>query len=546
MNNETVNRDYSDVLNFVIQLREISARTLQYLQELSKALAEGYFERWLRPVKGIAEFLPDHFDNIDPLGEDTIAQLYEKIRHNLSSINTRLQTYLEKPIVDANLRQALENVLDKVNNILRPWERTAFHLKVYRIEELDAMLAAIANVDQEPTIPLNEHLEHIEIDRILAAIANVDQEPIIPLNEHITIAKSESIALKELEACLGHKILIAQTDEECLSNRVANQSTCLVTSTRITQLSLESLERLTFLPESFGTFRFLMNLGLNGSGLTSLPESFGCLQNLRYLSLFNNRLVSVPRSLGHLAKLKQLDLGANPLAELPESFGNLQQLKELSIRGAKLTQLPASFGALRNLQKLELEGNRLRALPNNFDQLADLRVIWLSSNRFTEFPDCLLSLSRLRVLKFANNTFRTLPEAIGNLPHLVTLHLESNELAALPSSLGTLTELEELSISYNKLEALPASLGQLRNLTHLYLDDNRLVALPESFTELRNLQHLSLWDNQLTTFPESLLQTLAEQGNPIYLSISHNPLATETVEMLKQYHDDYPNVQIEL
>ena len=302
---------------------------------------------------------------------------------------------------------------------------------------------------------------------------------------------------------------------------------------------------LTHLPATLAALRKLRVLNLVGNELQTWNEEFSAAfsESITHLHLDENKLSSLPESFGSMSKLRVLELGDNSIPSLPETFGNLQELEILNLSRNKLTELPRSFADLPNLVALDLTANKLENLPDTFKSSRKLQRLFLDKNSVKLLPawfeqlekiteiglaDNLLhgdslssgfgsaSGSTLKILDLAGNSITTLPETLGNLKALESLHLGStipelerrgfqngNSLSKLPENFGGMSNLRKLRLDENKLYELPESFGHLENLEWLELGQNLLTELPESFCCLTQLSYAQLSRNQLKSLPQN-------------------------------------------
>ena len=150
--------------------------------------------------------------------------------------------------------------------------------------------------------------------------------------------------------------------------------------------------RLTTLPESFGSLKVGGNLYLSSNKMTRLPESFGSLSVGGDLRLSKNQLTRLPASFGSLTVGGSLLLYRNQLTALPDSFGSLTVDGTLDLSANRLTALPESVGSLTVDGDLWLDRNHLTALPESFGSLTVGGDLWLCHNQLTTLPESFGSL----------------------------------------------------------------------------------------------------------------------------------------------------------
>ncbi|GAM27238.1 hypothetical protein SAMD00019534_104130 [Acytostelium subglobosum LB1] len=168
----------------------------------------------------------------------------------------------------------------------------------------------------------------------------------------------------------------------------------------------------------------LANLSLACNRLTTLPDSFGTLRTLTVLNLRSNRLHTLPESFGRLTSLTTLLLWDNSFEHFPVCLTQCTALTELSLANNRLTDVPAEIGALTNLRKLYLQYNDIERLPVELKYLRQLSTLLLHHNRLQSIP-CEISL--LKYVESLNLTGNPLPARLlqGDLAVLLKhLHCE--------------------------------------------------------------------------------------------------------------------------
>eukprot|EP00871_Galdieria_phlegrea_P000018 jgi/Galph1/1016/GphlegSOOS_G5766.1 len=215
----------------------------------------------------------------------------------------------------------------------------------------------------------------------------------------------------------------------------------------------------------------LQQMELGNESLKDLFPLISQLSNLKHLNLFLNRITELPEEFGTLSSLETLNVACNPLKSIPESFKNLEALKELDLGFTNtLEVLPEVF---ERMQKLKV--------GSDYDILE--RIIKCHV-RLRELPKSLCCLQSLEELHLYGNLLTTLPQDIGNLSSLRLLNIGRNNLDSVPSSIGSLSALEILYLYENDLRCLPSSIRYLSKIRALGLDGNRLLcSLPSNIKE---------------------------------------------------------------
>jgi Leucine-rich repeat (LRR) protein len=238
----------------------------------------------------------------------------------------------------------------------------------------------------------------------------------------------------------------------------------------------------------------LEKLNLNCNRLSSLPESFGSLSNLKELILTGNLLTNLPDSFCKLSKLETLYLDCNKLESLPNQFGNLENLQFLTLRKNNLQQLPYSFGELSKLIKLYIYDNQLIKLPDSFCNLKELEILNLNNNKLELLPNNFGKLSKLNSLDISLNNIVSIPDSFGKLIKLWHLDMNNNKIKELPKCIRNLYRLTDFDICYNRLNTLGLSLLYCRNLKnfyyyhHTFKDTDLPIQITRFINRLRNTE----------------------------------------------------------
>ena len=119
------------------------------------------------------------------------------------------------------------------------------------------------------------------------------------------------------------------------------------------------------------------------------------------LNLSNARLSVIPKSIGSLKYLTRLYLFGNKLKSIPNEIGRLTSLEVLYLDNNELEYLPLTIGSLRNLTQLNINNNDLSFLPDSFQNLTALKVLRLKKNPLRFFPSVLWPLENLKTLQFS-------------------------------------------------------------------------------------------------------------------------------------------------
>ncbi|MFD0559882.1 leucine rich repeat (LRR) protein [Stackebrandtia endophytica] len=254
------------------------------------------------------------------------------------------------------------------------------------------------------------------------------------------------LALSELE-----HLNLSNNEFEELPNHIGQLSGLRI-------LEIESLGRMTRLPESIGDLRQLRRL--NASMVNcSLPDSLDRLTRLTELDLSYWRRSAGPQAfppvLTRLSSLTTLDIRSTRFTSLPARLANLRRLDELILDGA-LASLPdvSILADLTSLTRLHIDGRCPSG--DDYPSFELLEPVWgmsqlveLSVDRFgrqtaydsqqddhvevrpalSRLPDDLFDrLVNLRRLDLSFNDVTTLPESLYRLPHLEFVNLEYTDL----------------------------------------------------------------------------------------------------------------------
>ncbi len=139
------------------------------------------------------------------------------------------------------------------------------------------------------------------------------------------IPQFEADVLQELEDQLAKQFNLVSKLE-----RKPNMG-FVVKNQRITEIGIYKC-KLTTLPESIGTLRYLQTLDLSWNYLTAFPKSISSLNSLLLLNLNGNKIVIIPESIENLTSIESIGLELNKLDSRSKSV-----LKQLKRKGVKVT-----------------------------------------------------------------------------------------------------------------------------------------------------------------------------------------------------------------
>ncbi|KAF4540959.1 Adenylate cyclase [Lasiodiplodia theobromae] len=259
-----------------------------------------------------------------------------------------------------------------------------------------------------------------------------------------------------------------------------------------------SNNKLTHLPEYFGSYRALRSLNLSSNSLTEFPDFLGDIQTLVDLDVSFNSIESLPK-IGQLVCLERLWATNNKLrGSFPDDLKNLSNLKEIDVRFNAIDSIDV-MSQLPRLEYLMVGHNSISAFEGSF---AKIRVLHLNHNPVTRFG---LSgpVTTLSMLNLASAKLTQLPDDLFlKVPNLTKLILDKNHFVSLSPQMGKLSKLEHLSLARNNIDRLPADIGRLCELRYLDVRENNLNALPQEIWYARKLETLNISSNVLETFPK--------------------------------------------
>ncbi|KAK7320309.1 hypothetical protein VNO77_29666 [Canavalia gladiata] len=228
------------------------------------------------------------------------------------------------------------------------------------------------------------------------------------------------------------------------------------------------------------SFKLLVTLDFEDSGLDYLPEPVGMLLNLKYLSLQETKVKLIPMFIGELQNLETLNLKGTQVCALPKEINKLIKLRHLIAYPSDLYHLPQNqqgvklnegLGCLTALQSLiKVDATDQDGLIEELKNLKKIRRLGI------------------RLRKINGNQ---LCSAIKNMTHLCSLSIFAADL----QGRGDL-ELQSL-------------IDPPSYLQRLYLR-GRLENLPEWISKLKNLVTLRLMWSALTEDPLPILKCLTE------------------------------------
>ncbi|CAD6199357.1 unnamed protein product [Caenorhabditis auriculariae] len=151
----------------------------------------------------------------------------------------------------------------------------------------------------------------------------------------------------------------------------------------------------------------LTSIAFSHNKLTDLPDVFGSLKKLKFLDVSHNELTALPASLKTLTKLESLIVNNNKLTiqGIPE-LSALGQLHVFDVSHNNLAALPPTLDSTK-ISSIDAANNCLTELPDEFEKLAGvLRELRLNDNKMQELPTVVGKMHRLKVLDLSNNEFR--------------------------------------------------------------------------------------------------------------------------------------------
>uniref|UniRef100_A0AC34G629 Leucine-rich repeat-containing protein 57 n=1 Tax=Panagrolaimus sp. ES5 TaxID=591445 RepID=A0AC34G629_9BILA len=160
------------------------------------------------------------------------------------------------------------------------------------------------------------------------------------------------------------------------------------------------------------------SLTLKSLNLKLIPKELAEVAPLlRSLDLSQNRITQLPQFFGTFEILKQLHLNANGLKSLPEELGNLKKLEILILSNNNLTEIPEALVGCINLTTLKVDGNHLTAFPTCICLLPRLDIVDLSMNQIETIPDEIGQINTSEI-NLNNNRLSSLNPAIATARNL--------------------------------------------------------------------------------------------------------------------------------
>ncbi|XP_048497540.1 putative disease resistance RPP13-like protein 1 [Beta vulgaris subsp. vulgaris] len=273
---------------------------------------------------------------------------------------------------------------------------------------------------------------------------------------------------------------------------------------------------------SLQTFVCLRLLSLSGYKVTSLPPSIGSLKYLRYLDFSCTLVEELPESICDLLNLQTLILyQCEQLRILPAMMRKLIHLRHLNIDGTCIEEMPEHIGRLTCLQTLtdfvasDSHGSSIRELGELSQLRGSLRISGLENivAEADAYAANLMDKGHLDELVFmqhdecsvADRQHEQLMHALKPHTNLVRLTIDFYEGKKFPDWVGndTFCNLEVLHLKQctNCVE-LP-SLGQLPLLKHLLI---------KGFHKLETLGARFYGQHSATSSPFKSLLTLKFEG----------------------------------
>ncbi|KAI9701820.1 MAG: cysteinyl-tRNA synthetase [Candelina mexicana] len=267
--------------------------------------------------------------------------------------------------------------------------------------------------------------------------------------------------------------------------------------------------KLTQLPQYFGSFKALRSLNISSNYLEKFPDFLCDLKSLVDLDISFNTISGLPK-IGQLTTLERLWATNNRLTgAFPDSFRNLVNLKEVDIRFNGISSIDV-IAVLPKLEQLMVGHNSVSVFEGAF---AKIRTLQLNHNPVTHFAIqnqvptlTTLSLASAKLVQLRDDLFE-------KVPNLTKLILDKNHFVSLTSHIGRLRRLEHLSIAKNSLSSLPAEIGQLQELRFLDVRENNLKKLPSEIWCALRLDTLNVSSNVLESFPKPGASPSAAQSD---------------------------------
>ncbi|KAK5712018.1 hypothetical protein LTR15_012086 [Elasticomyces elasticus] len=396
------------------------------------------------------------------------------------------------------------------------------HGYLCRFTFLPAKMSGYSSLDRDPGFNKLQRFNHIDLSgRNLVTIPITLYQR---ATEIITLNLSKNLTLdipKDfIQSCTSLREI------KFTGNEAWRLPQSLTMAAKLTMLDVSN-NRLEQLDNAdLGRLSGLLSLKLSNNKLTGVPQYFGSYHALRSLNLSSNSLTEFPGALRQLATLVDLDVSFNSISSLG-NMGMLTNLERLWATNNKLSgpfdqsfkalvnlkEIDARFNAISNidivsqlpkLEMLMLGHNSIAQFEGSFTQL---KVLFLNHNPVTNF-DLTAPVPSLSVLNMASAKLSRLPDALFmKMSGLTKLTISKNHFVQLSSHLGLLSKLEYLSLAKNELNRLPAEIGRLTELRYLDVRENNLGQLPSEIWFAKRLETLNVSSNVLADFPKP--------GNPL-------------------------------
>ncbi|KKY25355.1 putative adenylate cyclase [Phaeomoniella chlamydospora] len=373
------------------------------------------------------------------------------------------------------------------------------------------------SLERDPSLARMQKISHVDLSgRSLATIPITLYQK---ASEIISLNVSRNLALDVpkdfLQACVNLREI------KYISNEAWRLPASLSWASRLTVLDVSNnrIERLDH--AELYRLQSLVSIKLTNNKLTELPEYFGSFKALRHLTISSNNFQELPDHLCNLKSLVELDISFNRISTLPrigdvtslerivmtnnqlsgpfeETWTKLVNLKEIDARFNNISNIE-NVACLPKLEQLLVGHNQISTFVGSFPKL---RILLLDHCPVTQF-DLDTVVPTLTTLNIASAKVAAFGDSIfENMPNLTKLILDKNLFINFSANIGKLLKLEHFSIAKNPLSSLPASVGCLAELKFLNLRECNIKLLPPEIWYCAKLETLNVSSNVLELFPK--------------------------------------------
>ena len=380
-------------------------------------------------------------------------------------------------------------------------------------------LSGFYSLEKDPGFGKMQKFSHVDLQgRSLVAIPITLYKK---ATEIISLNLSRNLALDVPKDFISSCINLREV--RYISNEAWQLPPSLSLATRLTVLDISN-NRLEHLEHSgLDKLQSLVSIKMSNNKLTDLPQYFGSYKALRSLNLSSNYFKEFPDFLCELKSLTDLDISFNSIKALSK-VGQLSKLERLWATNNLLSgSFPENFSGLVNLKEIDVRFNGGISSVNVISQLPRLEQLMVGHNAISSFEGSFAN--KIRILHFDHNpmtrfelksaapTLTSLNLASANLselhdsfyektPNLTKLNLDKNQIGSLSAQIGKLRRLEYLSVAKNPLITLPPQIGCLQELRFLDARECNISKLPSELWYCIRLDTLNVSANVLSSFPK--------------------------------------------